>query len=290
MPETTEREWLESEGVRPSKRLGQNFLLDRKICGLIAQRAGWAAGDRIFEIGAGAGALTEALLTAGLRVHAVERDARLLPILRRRFAGALDDGRLTLEESDALTIEWTQRARELGWSEPGSAAGAVWVAGNLPYTITTPLLVSALRASSILAGAVFMVQREYGDRLAAAPGSKTYGSITVWARAHGETRTLLRVGRSAFWPRPGVESSVIELRFPQPPPYAGDTARLERVLRATFGQRRKTVLNALASGWPLPKEDALGVLQRAQIDPGVRAERLALEDFARLTDAFGEDA
>ena len=292
MKPDSERAWLEAEGIRPSKRLGQNFLLDRKVCALIAARAGWREGDQVFEIGPGAGALTRELLAAGLRIHAVEKDARLIPILRDRFHAELETGRLSLEEADALELDWLRRAATLGWIDPAAARAnekaEIWLAGNLPYTITTPLLLSALSASSRLAGAVFMVQREYGDRLASSPGTKSYGSITVWTRAHGSCRTLLRVGRSAFWPRPGVESSVVEIAFPAEPPVpTSERPRLERLLRAAFAQRRKTLLNTVSAGWPLPKDEAARCLERAAIDRHTRAERLDLDAFVRLSTELG---
>jgi 16S rRNA (adenine1518-N6/adenine1519-N6)-dimethyltransferase len=127
-----------------------------------------------------------------------------------------------------------------------------------------------------------MVQREYGDRLLAEVGTRDYSSITVWTRAHAVVKSLLRVGRSSFWPRPGVESMVVELRFPDPPPFAGDRALLERVLRAAFSQRRKMLQNTLAAGLSIDKADAIELLQRAGCDPMARAETLDLEQYARL--------
>jgi 16S rRNA (adenine1518-N6/adenine1519-N6)-dimethyltransferase len=157
-----------------------------------------------------------------------------------------------------------------------------WVAGNLPYTITTPLLLWCYRNASQLGGAVVMVQREYGDRLLAEVGTRDYSSITVWTRAHAVVKSLLRVGRSSFWPRPGVESMVVELGFPDPPPFAGDRALLEKVLRAAFSQRRKMLQNTLAAGLSIDKSDAIELLQRAGCDPMARAETLELEQYARL--------
>ncbi|MEZ4652283.1 MAG: rRNA adenine N-6-methyltransferase family protein [Candidatus Eisenbacteria bacterium] len=169
-------------------------------------------------------------------------------------------------------------------ADPGARP---WVAGNLPYPITTPLLVWCYAHAPRLAGAVVMVQREYGDRLLARVDTRAYSSITVWTRAHAEPRSLLRVGRSSFWPRPGVESVVLELRFPDPPPFSGDRAALERILRAAFGQRRKMLQNTLASGLAIDKTEAVDLLREAECDPAARAETLELNDFARLTAAWG---
>jgi 16S rRNA (adenine1518-N6/adenine1519-N6)-dimethyltransferase len=295
-----ERERLEAHGVRPRKRLGQSFLVDPKISGLIVARAGWPAGAPIYEIGPGGGALTGPLLDAGHPVLAVEKDPVLCELLRERFAAPWAEGRLALVEGDALenTPQTLLRGEARSWGRahlPAAsrrrAAGpsaarcrsSFWMAGNLPYPITTALLLLALSGRDLLDGAVLMVQQEYGDRLLAEPGTRTYGSITVWTRAHARVRKLLRVGRSAFWPRPGVESVVLELVFPDPPPYRGSRPDLERVLRAAFGQRRKTLRNALAHGLGRGRDEVEAAIRAAGADPGDRAESLGLDRFARLT-------
>jgi 16S rRNA (adenine1518-N6/adenine1519-N6)-dimethyltransferase len=165
----------------------------------------------------------------------------------------------------------------------------LWVAGNLPYTITTPLLLWCYDHASYMEGAVFMVQREYGDRLLAEVGTREYSSITVWTRAHAVVRSLLRVGRSSFWPRPGVESVVLELRFPDPAPFRGDRGLLEKILRAAFGQRRKMLQNTLAAGLDIDKSEAVELLHAAGCDPSARAETLDLEHFSRLVDVWSQD-
>lgn len=273
-----EREWL--AGIRPRKRLGQNFLLDPRIPQEIVRRASWPPGAPVLEIGPGGGALTAELLAAGHRVSAVEIDPALAELLRRRFAAELQSGSFEVTCGDIL---------ETGLPSAGPDGGR-WLAGNLPYGLTTPILLRSMRARAHLAGAVFMVQREYGERVLAAAGEKAYGSLSVWVAAHALTRSLLRVGRSAFWPRPGVESIVIEFLFPDPPPFDGNRPLLERLLRSAFGQRRKTLENALAHGFDLPKTRVRQLCQDAGVDPTVRAETLPLARFAALTAVWEEPA
>jgi 16S rRNA (adenine1518-N6/adenine1519-N6)-dimethyltransferase len=274
----TERQWLQSRGIRPRKSLGQNFLLDPRIPREILRRASWPQDAAVCEIGAGGGSLTAALLASGRRVLAVEVDPELAELLRERFAPEIAGGRLRVHPGDFL---------ELPVDPLESAGPPLWLAGNLPYGITTPILLRCFGLHAVLCGAVFMVQREYAERMLARPGEDAYASLSVWTAAHARGRLLLRVGRSAFWPRPGVESAVVELLFPDPPPYRGNLPRLQRVLRAAFGQRRKTMENALAHGLGLPKAAARELLVGAGCDPSARAERLSLEDFGRIEERFG---
>jgi 16S rRNA (adenine1518-N6/adenine1519-N6)-dimethyltransferase len=297
----TEREWLQSRAIRPRKRLGQNFLLDTKVTAEIVRRASWPEGAVVCEIGAGGGALTSALLESGRSVLAVEMDPDLAALLAVRFAREIEEGRLLVRQGDALDLSEEGMRADMETLRAGmeslrgaekTAAGdprsVFWLAGNLPYGITTPILLRSFHLRALAAGAVFMVQREYGERMLARAGDDAYGSLSVWTAAHARARLLLRVGRSSFWPRPGVESVVVELVFPDPPPYQGDAGRLERVLRAAFGQRRKTLENALAHGLSLPKGEARRVLVEAGCDPAVRAERLSLEEFAAITKRLEE--
>jgi 16S rRNA (adenine1518-N6/adenine1519-N6)-dimethyltransferase len=276
-----EREWLTAYGIRPRKRWGQNFLLDPNVPAEIVRRAGWPSGCHVLEIGAGGGALTRALLEAEHTVVAVELDPFLVPLLQKRFEKPIEEGRLQVVNADFLLLDLPSIR------PPGPSFR---LAGNLPYGITTPMILKALAWRELLDGAVFMIQREYGERLVARAGDDAYSSLSVWTAAHACTRTLLRVGRSSFWPRPGVESVVVEMTFPTPPPYRGSYPRLERVLRAAFGQRRKTLENALSHGLDLPKEKVRRALLEAGIDPVARAETIALDGFATLVERIPEVA
>ena len=159
------------------------------------RRAAWPAQAPVLEVGPGGGALTTELLAAGHPVKAVEIDPVLSDLLRRRFAAEIAARRLVLFAADFLEFE----------IPPQEPVPDLWLAGNLPYGITTPVLLKVMEQTPRPAGAVFMVQREYGERIAAAAGEDAYGSLSVWVAAHAVVRPLLRVGRSAFWPRPGVE-------------------------------------------------------------------------------------
>lgn len=285
-----ERGWIESAGLRPNRRLGQCFLLDRNVTRQIVGRAAMGVSSPVLEIGGGGGALTTLLLDAGRSVTAVEIDPALCDLLRERFASCVDSGRLRVVEADVLDLSLSELVDELRQRAGGDPAPA-WIAGNLPYGATTPILLRILEAGAAvrapgLEGAVIMVQREYGERMTAAPGGRDYSSLTVWTAAHATVRPLLRVGRSAFWPRPGVESIVVELRFPRPAPYAGDRKKLERVLRGAFGQRRKTLENSLASVLVRPKDLVRERILAAGVDPQVRAETLDLGAFAALSESL----
>jgi 16S rRNA (adenine1518-N6/adenine1519-N6)-dimethyltransferase len=285
--------------VRPKRRLGQNFLLDPRISRETVRRAAWPVGAPVIEIGAGGGALTAELLAAGLRVTAVEIDAVLVAVLHERFSAEVAGERLRVVPGDILELPLgplcdafavPARLPMSAASPPAKIAppGRPWIAGNLPYGVTTPILLHVLAHAEQLDGAVFMVQREYGERLLARAGEDAYSSISVRTAAQARGRQLLLVGRSAFWPRPGVESLVVELVFPRPAPYPGPIGALERVLRAGFGQRRKTLENALAHGLGWTKDEARSLLQQAGCDPGARAETLPLDRFAALAALVGE--
>jgi 16S rRNA (adenine1518-N6/adenine1519-N6)-dimethyltransferase len=297
-PPSTERAWLTAHDVRPKRRLGQNFLLDPRVLQETVRRAAWPVGARLVEIGPGGGALTAELLSAGFEVTAVEIDVDLVGLLHERFATEVAGGRLRVVHGDILDVPWEPFLDPTATSPgpPGSArpeapaalGGRPWIVGNLPYGVTTPILLRVLAHAEKLDGAVIMVQREYGERLLARAGEDAYSSISVRTAAQARGRQLLLVGRSAFWPRPGVESLVIELMFPRPAPYAGSIGALERVLRAGFGQRRKTLENALAHGLGRTKDEARSMLKRAGCDPGARAETLPLDRFAALASLVDE--
>lgn len=281
---SSERGWLTAHGVRPRRRLGQNFLVDPRVVQETVRRASWPPGASVVEIGPGGGALTAELLAAGFRVTAVELDPGLVTLLHERFAAQIASQRLRVVGDDILEVPLEPLLDAI--TEPPT--GRPWIAGNLPYGLTTPILLRILAHAGRLDGAVIMVQREYGDRLLAHAGAEAYSSISVRAAAQARSRQLLLVGRSAFWPRPGVESLVVEMIFPRPAPYGGSIPLLERVLRAGFGQRRKTLLNALAHGLGWTKDEARSVIQRAGCDPAARAETLALDRFAALAELAGE--
>jgi 16S rRNA (adenine1518-N6/adenine1519-N6)-dimethyltransferase len=264
-------------GLLPKKSFGQNFLADRSIAQRIADLATTPEGGTVLEIGAGLGALTEPLVARASRVVAVERDRDLCPILREVMAGAIDEGRLVVLESDAKRIDLAAIL--------GEGPRPRTLAGNLPYQLTGPLLEAATHASAALDRAVFMVQAEVADRLLAAPGSGDYGALTVFVSAAFRVERAMRVSRGAFFPQPGVDSAVITLA-PHAPPRAVETDRFRAAVRAAFAQRRKTLRNAWSK---LDAEETLAARAReAGIDLNRRGETLSVEEFARFAAARGQ--
>jgi len=234
------------------------------------------ADSLVLEIGPGLGALTRALARRARRILAVEVDPRLCALLRVELLADLDN--VTLLEADFLRLD-LPAALSAHLGEPPYACVA-----NLPYAISSPALERLLSLTPPLSRAVLMLQREVGDRLLAAPGSKTYGRLTLFAQLRAEVRRVREVSRGCFYPQPQVDSVLLEI-VPRTRPLFPDldVARFDRLVRAAFGQRRKTLLNSLTGGeldWN--RSEATQVLQSAGLDPSSRAESLSLAEFARL--------
>lgn len=259
---------LRAHGLRPTKALGQHFLRDRSVLGRIAELLAPARGDVVVEIGAGTGALTRELSARGAEVLAIERDRALCTLLRAETWG---EGPVTLLEADARQFDL--RALAAGRSP-------VLVAGNIPYNLSSEIVLRLVEQRASFSRAVLMVQAEFATRMAAKPGGRDYGSLSVRCQQHLEIRRAFHVAPGCFHPPPRVRSTVV-LLTPRALPWAPvrDDAELERVVRASFGKRRKTLRNALRP-WP-GLDDALS---RAGIDGGRRPETLSVADFARLTD------
>ncbi len=234
------RRWLERYGVRPSRRLGQNFLVDDNWAERIVAAVEPGPDDLVIEVGPGLGALTERLAQRAGRVRAVEVDRRLAAALRERL-GHLPN--LELVEGDILAVDLDRLA-----SRQDPAGGPVKLASNLPYAITSPFLVRWLEAPIRWERAVLTLQAEVVDRLVAAPGSAAYGALTVFVAYHARVERLGTVPAGAFWPRPEVDSAVVRL-WPhlRPPVAVADPEALFALVRAAFSQRRKRLANALAA-------------------------------------------
>lgn len=266
---TDVRELAGRLGVRPTKTLGQNFVIDPNTVRRIVRAAGVGPQDVVVEVGPGLGSLTLGLLDEAAAVTAVEIDPVLageLPATVARFAPDRAD-RFTVLTQDALTVQ----------DLPGPAPTAL--VANLPYNVAVPVLLHLLeRLPSVRTGLV-MVQAEVADRLAAPPGSRTYGVPSVKAAWWAEVRRAGAVGRTVFWPAPHVDSGLVAFtRRPAPP---GDRAETFAVVDAAFAQRRKTLRAALA-GWAGSAEAAEARLRAAGIDPQARGETLDVTAFARL--------
>ncbi|UFJ62286.1 16S rRNA (adenine(1518)-N(6)/adenine(1519)-N(6))-dimethyltransferase RsmA [Brevibacillus sedimenti] len=279
---TRTREILEKYGFSFKKSLGQNFLIDTNILHNIVAAAELDKGKGALEIGPGIGALTEQLGRAAGRVVAVEIDQRLLPILAETLAPYEN---VEVVHGDVLELDLRALlADKLAGYEQVS------VVANLPYYVTTPILMKLLEERLPLEHIVVMIQKEVADRIAAKPGTKDYGSLSVAAQFFAETEVAMVVPASVFIPRPNVDSAVIKLTIrKQPPVEVDDEALFFRVVRACFAQRRKTLLNNLMNGLfdKTQKEDVVGLLVELGIDPGRRGETLSIEEFARLANAIG---
>ena len=260
-------------GLRPSKSLGQNFVVDANTVRRIVRMAGVGARDVVLEVGPGLGSLTLGLLPEVSRVVAVEVDRRLadsLPATVREFAPDVAD-RLDVVAADALRIAYLR-------GEPPTA-----LVSNLPYNVAVPVLLHLLETYPTLERALVMVQKEVADRLAAVPGSRIYGVPSVKAAWYAHVRPAGTVGRTVFWPAPNVDSGLVALER-RDAPSGADRREVFAVVDAAFAQRRKTLRAALA-GWAGSPALAEEILRRAGVDPGIRGERLGVEDFVRIAAA-----
>ena len=262
--------------LRPTKQRGQNFVIDPNTVRRIVRVAEVGPRDVAVEVGPGLGSLTLGLLAVVDRVVAVEIDPLLAQALPHTVADRAPGRahRLTVVEADALTVT----AADL----PGPAPTAL--VANLPYNVAVPVLLHLLEVLPSLATALVMVQAEVADRLAAEPGSRTYGVPSVKARWYAGVRRAGPVGRSVFWPAPNVDSGLVALRRREPPSTSASRAEVFAVVDAAFGQRRKTLRAALA-GWAGSPAAAEAVLRRAGVDPSARGEQLTVADFARIAEA-----
>ncbi len=266
-------------GFRPRRRLGQTFLVDRNIVRKIVEAAQLAGQEPVLEVGAGAGAVTAALAATARRVVAIEVDPTLVAILQE----TVGDG-ATVVCADMLEVDWGQVL--------GSEFKGQWrVVANLPYAITGPALLRLAETREWAERMVIMVQAEVAERLAAPPGTRTRGILSVILQTLFEVEIVTSVSRTCFWPRPRVDSTILTLNVRRP---ALLSASLEpafrRVVRAAFGVRRKTLSNALAhaSVMDLSKSEAKRLLSQCGIDQARRAETLSEAEFLRLASALAQ--
>ncbi len=279
----TLREELEAHGLWANKGLGQHFLLDLNITRRIARTAGDLSGKQVLEVGPGPGGLTRALLEAGARVTAVEKDARFLPLLEPLVDWS--EGQLRIVHGDA--VEADEQALLHGPLAPSPAsashageAPAVHIVSNLPYNVGTPLLVKWLKAGAWRGDMTLMFQKEVAERIVAKPRSDAYGRLAVLAQARCNVRLEFTVPARAFTPPPKIASAIVRLTDRNDPyPYLD---ALERITAAAFGQRRKMLRAALRSLTP----EAEALLQEAGLRPTARAEEIDQSGFRALADAW----
>ncbi len=279
------KEILEKHGFSFKKSLGQNFLIDPNILRNITDHAGLSKETAAIEIGPGIGALTEHLARTSGKVVAFEIDQRLIPILKDTLS-PYDNVTIVNQdvlEADVASIIETELA---GYED-------IMVVANLPYYVTTPIILKLLMERLPIRGICVMLQKEVGDRISARPGTKAYGSLSIAIQYYTEAEMVMTVPKSVFMPQPNVDSAVIRLtKRSVPPVQVQDEDFLFTVSRASFAQRRKTILNNLTSQLPQGKEKKdliLEALSKAGVDPTRRGETLSIEEFGILSDALLPD-
>ncbi len=277
------KEVLSRHGFHFSKALGQNFLINPGVCPRMAAECGAQASKGVIEVGPGIGVLTWELSQVAEKVCAIELDSRLFPVLEETLAGR---DNVKLVPGDVMKLDLHQLIQQ----EFGG--GPVCVCANLPYYITSPVILRLLEEGLPLTSITVMVQKEAAQRLCAAPGERECGAVSVAVHYRSQPKLLFQVGRGSFLPPPKVDSAVLRLDLRQEPPVSvADEDWFFRVSRAAFAQRRKTAANSLSATLGLPKPQVEQALAAAGAAENVRAERLTLEQLAALANALlGEGA
>lgn len=264
-----------------SKSLGQNFITDYGVIEDIVMGSGAGPEDLVIEIGPGIGVLTDEAADVAAKVVAIEIDEKLIPILAETLAHH-DNVRVINE--DILKIDINDVIEEERTS--GSFTGGVKIMGNLPYYITTPIIMGLLEKGVRADSITIMMQKEVADRIKAAPGSKAYGALSVAVQYYCEVELVASVPKEVFVPRPKVDSSVLKLTLREEKPVElVDEKAFFACVKAGFGQRRKTLLNSLTGVYGLDKETVKCVLDEVGVDPIRRAETLTMEEFAAIANA-----
>lgn len=260
------------------KKFGQNFLIDGHVLDKIIAGAGVTKDDMVLEIGPGIGTMTQYLAEAAGKVVAVEIDRNLLPILQETLA---DYDNVKMIHADVLSLDLEKLVQEENGGRP------IKVVANLPYYITTPIIMALFEQHVPLANVTVMVQKEVAARMKSGPGSKDYGALSLAVQYYAEPYIVANVPCNCFMPRPNVDSAVIRLtRYEEPPVQVKDEKMLFKIIRASFNQRRKTLQNGLNNSSELnfTKDQIAAAIAAAGFSPSVRGEALTLEQFARLTD------
>lgn len=276
---STIKDILNRYGFTFSKALGQNFLINPSVCPRMAEQGGAAPGMGMIEIGAGIGVLTSELAQRADQVVCIEIDSRLLPILEETLA---DYNNIKVINEDVLKVDLHKLIAE---EFPGKE---VSVCANLPYYITSPILMYLLESCLPIRSITVMVQKEAATRITARPGTREVGAISLAIRYYCEPKVLFQVSRGSFMPAPEVDSTVIRLDLlPQPGVTVEDEALFFRTVKGAFSQRRKTLVNCLSQAFQLPKAEIQQLLADYGIKPMARAEEIQLEEFGLLTDGIG---
>ncbi|MBE6817860.1 MAG: 16S rRNA (adenine(1518)-N(6)/adenine(1519)-N(6))-dimethyltransferase RsmA [Ruminococcaceae bacterium] len=267
---------LKKHGFAFSKALGQNFIVDAAVCPAIVEGAAIGAEDYVLEIGPGIGVLSAELCKSAKKVVAVELDKRLPDILADTLA---DFDNFELVEGDILKLDLHTL-----WQEHFAGAENLKICANLPYYITSPVIMRFLESDLPIESITVMVQKEAGERICAQPGSKQAGAVTVAVQYYASAEELFFVPKEAFLPSPKVDSEVIQLTVREQPPIAPvDENLFFKVVKAAFLQRRKAAANSLSAGLAMPKAEVIAMLEALGFAPDCRAENFSMEDFAAIT-------
>ena len=275
---------LNRYGFSFQKKFGQNFLIDENGVEKIVRDAGVTKDDFVLEIGPGIGTMTQILCENAREVVAVEIDDKLIPILTEDTLSWYDN--VTVIHEDILKLDIVKLANERNGGKP------IKVVANLPYYITTPIIMGLFESHVPLDSITIMVQKEVADRMQVGPGTKDYGALSLAVQYYAKPQILLNVPASCFMPRPNVDSAVIQLtRYEKPPVEVADEHLMFRLIRASFNQRRKTMTNSVGNSPELSvsKEQMAAALEKCGLSATVRGEALTLEQFAELANVLSED-
>ena len=272
---------LQRYGFNFQKKYGQNFLIDTHVLDKIIGAAQIGPDDFVLEIGPGIGTMTQYLAEAAREVVAVEIDTKLIPILQDTLK---EYDNVTVLNEDILKVDIRKIAEEKNGGKP------IKVVANLPYYITTPIIMGLFESEVPLDSITVMVQKEVADRMRVGPGTKDYGALSLAVQYYAEPYIVANVPPNCFIPRPAVGSAVIRLtRYQEKPVKVNDASFMFKIIRASFNQRRKTLQNGLynSSELRIPKEKTVAALEEMGLTPTIRGEKLSLEEFAQLSDILG---
>ena len=272
---------LQRYGFNFQKKYGQNFLIDTHVLDKIIGAAQIGPDDFVLEIGPGIGTMTQYLAEAAREVVAVEIDTKLIPILQDTLK---EYDNVTVLNEDILKVDIRKIAEEKNGGKP------IKVVANLPYYITTPIIMGLFESEVPLDSITVMVQKEEADRMQVGPGTKDYGALSLAVQYYAEPYIVANVPPNCFIPRPAVGSAVIRLtRYQEKPVKVNDASFMFKIIRASFNQRRKTLQNGLynSSELRIPKEKTVAALEEMGLTPTIRGEKLSLEEFAQLSDILG---
>lgn len=275
---------LNRYGFSFQKKFGQNFLIDENVVEKIVRDAGVTKDDFVLEIGPGIGTMTQILCENAREVVVVEIDDKLIPILTEDTLSWYDN--VTVIHEDILKLDIVKLANERNGGKP------IKVVANLPYYITTPIIMGLFESHVPLDSITIMVQKEVADRMQVGPGTKDYGALSLAVQYYAKPQILLNVPASCFMPRPNVDSAVIQLtRYAKPPVEVADEHLMFRLIRASFNQRRKTMTNSVGNSPELSvsKEQMAAALEKCGLSATVRGEALTLAQFAELANVLSED-